>query len=90
MRAIQNILQEGFHLINIDTKKIKIKKNSNNKYNVGLPLINKRPRSVFTAQPELIKGGKMKGNDIQNKVHLSGYTQGQHMWTSATRDVIEK
>lgn len=57
---------------------------------MGLPLINKRPHSVFTAQPKLKKGGKMKGNEIQNKVHLSGYTQGQHMWTSATRDIIEK
>lgn len=32
----------------------------------------------------------MKGNKIKTKVHLSGYTQGQHMWTSATRDIIEK
>lgn len=57
---------------------------------MGLPLTNKRPCSVFTAQPKLIKEEKWKVTKSKTKVHLSGYTQGQHMWTSATRDIIEK
>lgn len=39
---------------------------SNNKWNVGLPLINECPCSDLTAQPKL-KGGKTKGNKTKTK-----------------------
>lgn len=55
---------------------------------MGLLLIKECPCSDSTVQPKLKEENERKTNQI--KVHLSGYTQGQHMWTSATRDIIEK